>query len=99
MQSIQPVYTRGVVDECGRDLYLEYYVTDSACLSDGAQGISTFGIRVVLSVEGKESDTSAVTDITPSKSAVLKLAALLSKNSVTPATLKDVIEDAISLQI
>lgn len=99
MQLIQPVYTKEVVDENSRELHLEYCVTESVCLSDGTQGIPTYGIRVQLSFGEDKAEVSLVQDVTPSKKTALELLRILYENSVTPVALRDVIEDFVSLQV
>lgn len=83
----------------GRQFEANYYVTSGLCHTQGAENQPVFGIRLELFVEGKLSDSAIVDDVSPEKEETVKLAKLFAENEVTPISLKDVVEDCISLQL
>lgn len=80
----------------GRLLVSEYYLLTGKCRTDGITDTTTYGIKCELRQDGKLVDSSTVEDISPLQKNVENLILLLQRNSVTPVTLKDVIEDYIA---
>lgn len=99
MQVTQPVCSSVVISDDGSEILLECFVTNCICLSDGAEGIPSFGIRLQATTKGGTVETSVVQDISPTKEEVTKLAKKLCDLGVTPCTLKDVVEDYLALPI
>lgn len=99
MVSNEPVISKTVLDENGKTLTLDYFITSGICLTDGAKGIPSFGIRVQLSIDGIVTESLTVDDVSPSEEATMRMAQLFAKNLVTPVSLKDIIEDSLASQI
>lgn len=99
MQVTQPVCSSVVISDDGTEMLLEYFVTNCICLSDGAEGIPTFGIRLQATTKGGALETSVVQDISPTKEEVTRLAKKFCDLGVTPCTLKDAVEDYLALAI
>lgn len=99
MKVTQPVCSSVVISDDGSEILLEYFVMNCICLSDGAEGIPSFGIRLQATTKGGTVETSVVQDISPAKEEITNLAKELCGLGVTPCTLKDVVEDYIALQI
>jgi hypothetical protein len=95
----EPVISKTVTDENSNVLKIDYFVTNGISLTDGTQGIPSFGICVQLSIDGKISESSAVNDVSPDKETVMRLLQLFAKNLVTPVSLKDVVEDCVAAQL
>ncbi|MDR3552248.1 MAG: DUF6514 family protein [Clostridia bacterium] len=77
---------------------LLYSLLENTCMAEGLEGTPVFGIRAELVSGGSVIDSSEVRDITPSRNKATVLMDLLAKNTVTPCTLKDVIEDYIAVE-
>lgn len=95
----EPVISRTTLDEDNRELKIDYFVTDGISLSDGAQGIPSYGIGVQLQIDGKVSGSSKVDDVSPSKETIMRMVQLFANNLVTPLSLKDVVEDCLAAQL
>lgn len=81
-----------------RSLKIDYFITSGICKTDGAERITTYGIKAELSVDGKSAETSRIDDVSPSEEAVKGIIDLLANNDVTPVSLKDVVEDCVAMQ-
>lgn len=70
------------------------------CLTEedyqGAAPHSGYGVRAEMYLADELIDESAVSDVTCSKNEMITIIEALSRNTVTPVTLRDVIEDYIS---
>lgn len=99
MVSNEPVISKTVLDENGKTLKLDYFVTSGTCQTDGAEGVPSFGIRVRRSIDGVVTESSTVDDISPSEETTMRMLQLFAKNLVTPVSLKDVVEDCLASQI
>lgn len=99
MQVTQPACSCTVINDDGGEILLEYFVTNCICLSDGAEGIPSFGIRLQATTNSGSVETSVVQDISPTKEEVVLLAQKLCGLGVTPCTLTDVVEDYVAMQI
>jgi hypothetical protein len=94
-----PAFSGTAIDEKGRRLKLNYFVTEGKCLTDGAPQVPVFGITVNMEIDGNIVDSSSICDVSPSLETVMRMTELFAQNSVTPITLKDVVEDCIALQL
>ncbi|HEX2938622.1 MAG TPA: DUF6514 family protein [Ruminiclostridium sp.] len=99
MREEKPAISKSFSDQSNRELKVDYYVTNGKCRSDGADEVSTYGLKLDLYVNGKISDTVEVDDISISKEEVINLAIKFANNLVTPVSLKDVIEDCVAAQL
>lgn len=99
MSHEKPEISKSFSVDGSRNFKVDYYVTDSICQSDGADEVTVYGLRLDLFIDGKLADTSKVDDVSPSKETVVEMARLFARNLVTPASLKDVVEDSISAQL
>ncbi len=84
------VETRTAVGEDGRLHSFDYYVVIGEMEVGGRFACESYGVKVVQTGGGEE---EAVPNITTSITRIDALMELLTRNFVTPATLKDVIMD------
>lgn len=87
------------ISEAGEKSTLDYSLVNSELVMDDGTSKEIYGIRVQKKVAGKEPVTSTIVDITSSKKRALEILNLISKNQVTPITLKDVIENLVADQV
>ena len=99
MDYSNPAFSGTAIDENGRTLKINYFITKGKCLTDGAPAVPVFGITVNLTIDGKLYDSSAINDVSPSEETVMRMTELFAKNCVTPDTLKDVVEDCLAFQL
>ena len=81
---------RRVRCENGEDAALLYRI-----LEEREDGITRYGAEIFLRRGGK-TERAAVRDVTSSCRAIRGLLTLLSENTVTPCTLRDVVEDVLN---
>lgn len=74
---------------------LVYSLVECSCRAEGLESVSVFGIRTELICEGKITDKAEIEDITSVEAQAVELLNALCDNTVTPCTLKDVVEDYI----
>jgi hypothetical protein len=72
---------------------IRYYLREEKCGEDGHTG---YGVTAELCRNGKVVSRADVSDVTIDKMKMLELIVMLSRNSVTPITLTDVIEDSLA---
>lgn len=72
---------------------LIYTLLEGRCSEEEFRSIPVYGIRTELLYDGKLTDSCEVCDVTTKKDMAAGLLELLSRNTVTPCTLKDVVED------
>ena len=89
MQRKDLIYTQHAVAQSGRVLRLEYYRLTQSDASGVQYGAA------VRCLTGDCEDYAAVPAITVCPGRIERLLALLSEHTVTPATLRDVIEDLL----
>lgn len=87
---IKDVATRCVRCENGEDAALLYRL-----VAEETEGLTRYGAEIVMRRGGK-TERAAVRDVTASYPRILRLLGLLSANTVTPCTLRDVVEDALN---
>lgn len=87
---IKDVALRSVRCENGEDAALLYRI-----ISEEGDGTARYGAEIVMR-RGRQTERAAVRDVTASYQSIRALVALLSDNTVTPCTLRDVVEDAIN---
>jgi hypothetical protein len=75
-------------------MHVSYYLRSSKYAGEAPH--EGFGVEARLYQENRLIDESTVEDVTCSKDKLMALIETLSRNTVTPVTLKDVIEDYIS---
>jgi hypothetical protein len=75
-------------------MHVNYYLQSSTYAGEAPH--EGFGIKAQLYHENRLIDESTIEDVTSSKDELMELIETLSRNTVTPVTLKDVIEDYIS---
>ena len=76
-------------DQSGRAVQLDYYL-----LSEYTAGLEQYGTEVVLS-RGGEHERCAVGCITPLAGRMTNIIAALAEGSVTPTTLREILEDIL----
>ncbi len=86
-----------LTSEDNRELSIDYYITSSKCLTDGAEHVHTFGVLANMSIDGKYAESCHIDDVSPSEETVNNLVDLLAKNGVTPVTLSDVVNDYLAI--
>ena len=84
------VETRREAGENGIDCSFDYYILVDEMKVDGGFACESYGVKGVQTGGGEE---EAVPNITTSITRIDALMELLTRNFVTPATLKDVIMD------
>jgi hypothetical protein len=77
---------------------LNYYLLQNTCMAEGAANAPVYGIRVELTEFGRLLDSAEISDVTTSMESGKYLINLLSNNTVTPVSLKDVIEDYLVVE-
>lgn len=77
---------------------LVYYLIQNPCMADESENRLVYGIRVELLEMGKLVNVSEINDITASIENGKYLLNLLSKNTVTPTGLMDVVEDFVAVE-
>jgi hypothetical protein len=83
-----------------RNLRINYYLTSKNYARDewGVEEPHTgYGVEVQLFIGGRQADCCKVADISVSQDEVLALIEVLSRNTVTPVSLRDVIEDYLAV--
>ena len=75
---------------------LKYYLVESICGSDGIAGIPVFGIKLDYVENEWIKDSALIRDITASSEKCIALIQRIAQDTVTPVTLKDVVEDMIA---
>ncbi len=78
--------------ECkNKELNLDYYLV--VCEIDNS---CTYGIKIDMTKDSGEFETTLINDVLPSRSDTIELIKLLNSNSVTPVSAYDVIYDYIA---
>jgi hypothetical protein len=77
---------------------LNYYLLQNTCKAEDASSKPVYGIRVELTNKGALIDSAEISDVTSSMERGKFLLSLLSKNTVTPTSLLDVIEDYLVIE-
>ncbi len=78
-------------------IILEYYLLESDIEDiEELKGMRTFGVEIVKNAGGAE-ETTAVKNVSASRSEMNEIIGLLSRNSVTPVTLTEVLDDIIGV--
>lgn len=72
-----------------------YYLISGPYDEGGSASCRTYGVEVRLMCGARAVDQDTVGDITASEKEAKELLALLCRNTVTPVTLRDVIEDRL----
>jgi hypothetical protein len=94
MYQENPVSTVMLNPEEGKAIQVRYCLTEEDY--QGELPHAGYGVCAKLYLADKLVDESSVSDVTCSKSEMITLIEALSRNTVTPVTLRDVIEDYIS---
>lgn len=83
------VAKRQMVDEAGREHNYEYMILiDEMSLSDQIR-VESYGVKILE----QEGESSELANITPSSTRIEHLLDLLVRNTVTPCTLRNVVDD------
>jgi hypothetical protein len=77
---------------------LNYYLLQNTCMAEGAANLPVYGIRVELTNTGRLVDSAEICDVTTSMERGKYIISLLSKNTVTPVSLFDVIADYLAIE-
>lgn len=77
---------------------LNYYLLQNTSVADGYSILPVYGVRVELTDMGRLIDEAEFCDVTISIERGKYLLNLLSNNTVTPVSLKDVIEDYLAIE-
>jgi hypothetical protein len=77
---------------------LNYYLLQNTSTADGYAILPVYGIRVELTNMGRLVDSAELCDVTVSIERGKYLINLLSNNTVTPVSFKDVIEDYLAIE-
>lgn len=85
-QQFMTAQTRG---ENGADIFLTYYL-----LCEDADERCSYGAEIVLA-RGQERESACARDITASRQRIERLLALLCRNTVTPCTFREVLEETL----
>ncbi len=81
----------------GLPLFLRYAMTiDPLLLPDGQETGENFGVEISFLEDGKETETCRVRNISTVHERVEKLLELLWRNTVTPVSLEDVVQDYLA---
>jgi hypothetical protein len=75
---------------------IKYFIVESKCKTQGVEGATVYGIVAEAEIDGKIVDKCAIEDVSSNKDEVLRLIEKLARNTVTPVTLADVVEDFIT---
>ncbi|MBQ6432188.1 MAG: hypothetical protein IJJ99_09995 [Oscillospiraceae bacterium] len=87
---IKDVALRSVRCENGEDAALLYRL-----IAEEADGAVRYGAEIVMRRAGR-TERATVRDVTASYGGIRALLALLSEHTVTPCTLRDVVEDTLN---
>lgn len=83
------VAKRQLIDEEGREHNYEYMILiDEMPVSDQIR-VESYGVKILE----QEGESSELTNITPSSARIERLLDLLVRNTVTPCTLRNVVDD------
>lgn len=83
------VAKRQMIDEAGREHNYEYMILiDEMSISDQIR-VESYGVKILE----QEGESSELANITPSSARIESLLDLLVRNTVTPCTLRNVVED------
>lgn len=77
---------------------LNYYLLQNTCMAEEDANLPVYGIRVELTNQGRLIDAAEICDVTASMERGKYLINLLSKNTVTPISLLNVIEDYLAIE-
>lgn len=83
--------TRTGAGEGGARCSFDYYVLVDELGSGGGIACESYGVKIARTEDGAEA--AAIPNITTSMARIDELMGLLTRNFVTPTTLKDVVED------
>lgn len=75
---------------------LTYFLLQNFSRSDELSVTLLYGVKAVLTNSGAVVDSAEIMDVTSSKEQCIALIRLLERNTVTPATLADVVYDLVS---
>lgn len=86
------VEERNVAKELGEDCFVQYYILSEEAEADGAMLCESYGIRIAVSGANR-TQSESVRHITMRASVIDQLVHKMAEYLVTPAALRDVIED------
>lgn len=85
-------------ETCETDLMqIDYYLTSQICASDGATPTVVYGIESESIRNGRQGSRATTLDISPNQNEVESIIEKFSRNTVTPITLRDVVEDYLCM--
>jgi hypothetical protein len=98
MQKVNVVATASIVlgdlpEKSQKACSLDYYLIQNECFMEDAEVSPVYGVRVDFLEAGHLVNSAEISDVTASIESGKYLINLLSKNTVTPTSLIDVIED------
>ena len=80
---------RQVVDEAGREHTYDYAILVGETPVSSGFSCESYGVRI----QGQNGESAQIPDITVSAARIDELMDLLVRNTVTPCTLRDVVDD------
>lgn len=81
--------SREIVDEMGQVLRLEYYLLTEVC-----EGMDQYGVEIRM-YRGDRQETANRLQVAPQASRATDLLSILARNTVTPTTLGEILEDLL----
>lgn len=94
MRKIMYINSKQVESLAGEQFYLDYYILEEEMQISESISIMTYGVEITKR-SGELVESKTVHAIMLDKHAIVNFVALLADNTVTPATLNDVVMDYV----
>ncbi len=88
--------TKRVHDENGEELKLDYYITVGEAAFENGTSFESYGVKIVMTRENGEKEMSQIDDIFVNSLEIDELVMLLSKYTVTPMSLYEIMDDYLA---
>ncbi len=84
---------RNIRNEEGQELYLRYYITVNDICREGSVLFESYGVKIVMVREDGKAEAAKIDDIFVNLLEINELVMVLSRCSVTPVSLYEIMDD------
>lgn len=87
---------RNIRNEEGQELYLRYYITVNDICREGSVLFESYGVKIVMVREDGKAEAAKIDDIFVNLLEINELVMVLSRCSVTPVSLYEIMDDYLA---
>ena len=88
--------TKCVVNDEDEELKLDYYITVGEVVFEGGASFESYGVKIVMTRENGEKEETQINDIFVNLLEIDELIMLLSRCTVTPMSLYEIMDDYLA---